>query len=41
MKPGGWILMSLSWAAIIGLAVFCFRRVLKNRDAGTDDAEQP
>lgn len=29
MKPSGWIFMGLYWSFIIGLAVFCFTKVLK------------
>ena len=28
MNVGGWMFIILSWLSIIGLLVFCFRRVL-------------
>ncbi|VAX24745.1 hypothetical protein MNBD_NITROSPINAE04-1826 [hydrothermal vent metagenome] len=32
MSAGGWFMITVSWAFIIGLSVFCMRRVLKLRD---------
>jgi len=29
MTTAGWLFMAGSWAAIIGLCIFCIRRVLK------------
>ena len=31
MKPGGWIFLSLSWAAIIWLMVWSFITVLRKK----------
>ena len=31
MKTSGWILMSISWVSILGLAMFCFSRIFANR----------
>ncbi len=39
MNAGGWILLTLSWGLILGLAVFCFARVFARRPpkrAGAD-----
>ena len=30
MEIGGWILLTLSWACIISLVMFCMRRVLRD-----------
>lgn len=32
MSVGGYIFMALSWAAIIGLNVFCFYRLNRTRN---------
>jgi len=29
MTTGGWILMLSTWAVVIGVTVFCLRRLLK------------
>lgn len=31
MTAGGWILLILSWSLIIGVAAFCFVKVLSNK----------
>lgn len=31
MTLGGWILLVISWAAILGLLTFCLARTLKKR----------
>jgi uncharacterized membrane protein len=31
MKLFGWIFIALSWAAIFGLALFCFSRILRKK----------
>lgn len=28
----GWLFMGISWTLIIGLAIFCFSRVLREKD---------
>lgn len=30
MTTGGWILLTLSWGAIIGLVVYCFTQMIKS-----------
>jgi len=36
MGTGAWTFLVLAWLAVISLAVFCFRRVLRGgRDAGS------
>jgi hypothetical protein len=32
MNAYGWIFLSLSWALIMAFAVFCFMRVLREKD---------
>jgi len=29
MKLSGWIFMIISWTVIIGMAIFCFTKILK------------
>lgn len=29
MKLGGWILMIIAWGFILGMAVFCFRKIFR------------
>ena len=31
MKPSGWVFLVLSWSLIIGLCLFCFRKLLSRR----------
>jgi len=35
VTPGGWIFLILSWAVIIGLCVFCFRKVFQLQRSNT------
>lgn len=32
MKLFGWIFMSFSWVLIIGLVVFCFRKIFAKKE---------
>ena len=32
MTTGGWVFMIGAWAGIISLAVFCFSKVIRNRN---------
>ncbi len=32
MTAGGWVLMGLSWALIVGLNLFCFGRLGKHEE---------
>ena len=36
MEVGGMIFMLLSWGIILGLAFFCFRRILRKGLGGED-----
>ncbi len=31
MTPAGWFFLVLSWGFIVGLAVFCFHRVFRQK----------
>lgn len=31
MKIGGWILLVLSWGMIVGLSIFCFKKVFSKK----------
>lgn len=35
MNTSGWLFLMLSWAGILGLAVFCFVRIFQ-KDSGLD-----
>lgn len=37
MTLGGWIFLILSWAVIIGLCVFCFRKVFQLQRSNTSE----
>ncbi|MFH1046165.1 MAG: hypothetical protein V1727_04285 [Candidatus Omnitrophota bacterium] len=37
MKPGGWVLLLLSWGAILALTIYCFYRVF-HKDSGLDSS---
>jgi len=30
MTPAGWVVLLFSWGSIIGLALFCFRSMMKS-----------
>jgi len=40
MKLSGWIFMIVSWAFILSLATFCFRRIFK-KGLGGENTEKP
>ena len=31
MSLGGWLFVGISWGCILGLLIFCFRRVLRKK----------
>ncbi len=31
MSPAGWVFLAVSWGFIIGLCLFCFRRMFQTR----------
>ena len=31
MRPEGWVFLTLSWAGILALCIFCFIRVLSKK----------
>ena len=39
MHLSGWVFMILSWVMILGLAVFCFRRIF-SKGLGGEDSEK-
>lgn len=32
LTAGGWLFLVLAWGVIIGVAVFCFRRLFQTQD---------
>jgi hypothetical protein len=39
METGGWIFIVLSWVIIIGLFIFCFKRILGQGKNGEKRAD--
>jgi len=41
MTLGGWVMLIASWAAILGLNVFCFLRLFAQKPAKSMPEEEP